>query len=226
MYQTKLNGQHHELGTSGFLYRSNKLMYDHATKSYWSTLKGQPVVGPLVGKGIKLKRSHVVTTTWGEWKRRHPKTTVLSLNTGHRRDYGEGVAYQKYFGTDKLMFGVPKTDDRLKNKDEVVALRVEDSQLAISAKYLQQHPVFQDSVGKQKFVILTDPSGANRVYETNGIEFKSWDGEATAVDSSGKNWTVSSDGLTLNTTKLNRLPAHRAFWFGWYAQFPETRLVK
>ena len=25
---------------------------------------------------------------------------------------------------------------------------------------------------------------------------------------------------------LERLPAHRAFWFGWYAQFPKTELVK
>jgi len=25
---------------------------------------------------------------------------------------------------------------------------------------------------------------------------------------------------------LKRLPAHRAFWFGWYAAYPQTRLVK
>ena len=25
---------------------------------------------------------------------------------------------------------------------------------------------------------------------------------------------------------LRRLPAHRAFWFGWYAAYPATRLVK
>lgn len=26
--------------------------------------------------------------------------------------------------------------------------------------------------------------------------------------------------------RLERLPAHRAFWFGWFAQYPETRLVR
>ena len=26
------------------------------------------------------------------------------------------------------------------------------------------------------------------------------------------------------TARLARLPANRAFWFGWYAQFPETEL--
>ena len=33
VYQTTVDDMHYELGTSGFLYRSNKLMYDHATKS-------------------------------------------------------------------------------------------------------------------------------------------------------------------------------------------------
>ena len=67
-------------------------MYDHATKSMWSTLTGSPVLGPLAGKAIELKTLHVVTTTWGERKKRHPGTTALSLETGHERDYGEGVA--------------------------------------------------------------------------------------------------------------------------------------
>ena len=56
------DGVHHELGTSGFLYRSNKLMYDKATKSLWWTITGEPVVGPLVGSGIRLEPLSVVTT--------------------------------------------------------------------------------------------------------------------------------------------------------------------
>lgn len=123
VYGTEYKGQHYELGTSGFLYRSNKLMYDHETKSMWSTIRGAPVIGPLVGKGIELKPLYVVTTTWGKWKQLHPETDVLSLRTGHTRDYGEGVAYRRYFATDRLMFTVPKLDDRLKNKDEVLIIR-------------------------------------------------------------------------------------------------------
>ena len=50
LYYTEHAGVNHALGTSGFLYRSNKLMYDQATQSLWSTMRGTPVVGPLVGK--------------------------------------------------------------------------------------------------------------------------------------------------------------------------------
>jgi hypothetical protein len=225
VYQAKFKGQHHELGTSGFLYRSNKLMYDHATKSFWSTLKGEPVVGPLVGKGIQLQREHVVTTTWGDWKRLHPETTVLSLNTGHERDYGEGVAYRDYFATHDLMFDVPKSDKRLRNKDEILGLRDDGNQLAISAAFLNKKPVYQSRVGNQSFVVVTDRSGANRVYEVGENQFKSLKGD-TVVDQAGGEWKVAESALIKGSTKLKRLPAHRAFWFGWVAQFPETRLVK
>lgn len=226
MYQTELDGKHYELGTSGFLYRSSKLMYDHETKSLWSTLQGVPVVGSLVGKDISLQQRYVVTTTWGQWKKRHPDTTVLSLDTGHNRDYGEGVAYRRYFATDKLMFKVPGQDKRLLNKDSVVALRDDDSQLAISAKFLAKHPVYSDKLGDQDLVVLTDESGANRVYDSGGIVFKSYDGENTAIDESGTQWTVNESELAAGTKSLSRLPAHRAFWFGWVSQFPNTRLVK
>ena len=229
LYEASAGGVHHELGTSGFLYRSNKLMYDHATKSLWSTFGGTPVVGPLVGKGIELASLHVVTSTWGEWKKRHPDSSVLSPDTGHERDYSEGAAYRDYFSNDRLMFGVPRLDSRLPNKAEVLALRaagkVEDS-LAIAAQYLANHPVYHNRVGAQSFVVLTDASGANRVYEAASPRLQSWDGQATARDASGRSWNVTEDRLSgPGGATLKRLPAHRAFWFGWYSAYPKTRLV-
>ena len=230
LYDATINGVHHELGTSGFLYRSNKLMYDHATKSLWSTLTGTPVVGPLVDKNIELKTLYVVTTTWKEWKKRHPDTTVLSLDTGHQRDYSEGAAYRNYFATDRLMFTVPKLDPRLPNKAEVLALRFTETpneQLAIAASFLATKPVYHDQVGQLNFVVLTDASGANRVYESRNVVFKSWNGDNMALDSNGGRWKVEESILSGPAGKiLERLPAHRAFWFGWYSAYPGTRLVK
>ncbi len=230
MYQTEFNGTHYELGTSGFLYRSNKLMYDEETKSLWSTLEGEPVVGSLVGKGIQLVPMYAVTTTWGQWKELHPDTTVLSLETGHDRDYGEGAAYRPYLSNDKLMFEVPLHDDRLKNKDQVLAIRLDEmtsQRLVIAAEFLTEHPVYHDQLGETKFVVLTDESGANRVYESGDIRFQTLDG-MTVTDSEGNPWQVTEPSLIQveSNRKLRRLPAHRVFWFGWYAQFPNTRLVK
>ena len=229
LYETEHDGIRHELGTSGFLYRSNKLMYDRATQSLWSTTLGEPVVGPLVGRGIALERGFVVTTTWGEWRRRHPDTLVLSLDTGHRRDYGEGVAYRDYFATDELMFSVPELDDRLPNKAEILALQFPDEderRTAISADFLAERPVFHHEVGSQRVVVLTDPTGANRVYDPRGLTFVDYDGDRTVTDAEGGRWTLEEAALKhADGRRLERLPAHRAFWFGWRAVHEDTELV-
>ena len=229
LYFTEHAGVNHALGTSGFLYRSNKLMFDQATSSMWSTMRGIPVVGPLVGKGIALDRGSVVTTTWGEWRRRHPDTRVLSLDTGHERDYGEGAAYRDYFATDEVMFPVPALDTRLKNKDEVFTVLLAahpDRPLAMSADFLAANPVHHDAIEGTALVVLTDPSGANRAYASEDVTFAAYDGDRTVQDDSGRSWTMDEHTLrSADGRVLHRLPAQRAFWFGWYSAFPHTSLV-
>ena len=51
-------------GSSGFLYRSNKLMFDRETDSLWNQFTGEPVTGPLANSGIKLKIRPVAITSW------------------------------------------------------------------------------------------------------------------------------------------------------------------
>ncbi|MEP1231151.1 MAG: DUF3179 domain-containing protein [Litorimonas sp.] len=230
LYETDAKGLSHKMGTSGFLYRSNKLMYDADTQSLWNTIKGEPVLGPLSGKDIALNHRSVVTTTWGKWKKLHPNTQVLSLNTGHNRDYGEGVAYHAYFSTDNLMFNTPYADQRLRNKQEVLALRFKNARhapVAISADFLKKNPVYSGQIGEQKYVVLTDETGANRVYDPQGVSFKNFDGNRAAIDDQGREWKVAESMLTgPDGIELKRLPYHRAFWFGWHATYPNSKLIK
>ncbi len=51
-YDSVVDGRHLVFGTSGLLYRSNKLMFDEDTRSLWNTFEGVPVVGSLVGSGF------------------------------------------------------------------------------------------------------------------------------------------------------------------------------
>jgi len=227
-YNTKVGNKNYDLGTSGFLYRSNKLMYDQATQSLWNTIEGTPVIGPLASHNIELKSHSVVTTTWGEWKKMHPNTKVLSLQTGHNRDYSEGAAYAKYFATDELMFNVPKLDRRLKNKEEVLIVRIDgykEDPLAISSTFLKKKKIYHDQINNQKFVVLTDKSGGNRVFESSNIIFKKIK-DQTVIDVDKNIWTISEDALTnANGDRLKRLPYHRIFWFAWYNAYPMTKLV-
>ena len=82
------NGEVYEFGTSGFLYRSNKLMYDRTTRTLWNQFTGEPVLGPLVGatdvegEPLRLSLLPIVLTTWEQWLAQHPETTVLDIETG------------------------------------------------------------------------------------------------------------------------------------------------
>ena len=234
-YDSVVGGRRRSFGTSGLLYRSNKLMFDEETMSLWSTLEGKPVVGPLVGSGLQMTAHAAVTTTWGEWRATHPKTTVLSLDTGHKRDYGEGAAYRDYFSNDRLYFEVSKKDRRLKNKAEVLVMQVrpaaggEPQPAAIEADFLARTPVFHFEAAGRRLLVVTTPKGANRVYALGGhdVVFQSRPVTGDLVDTAGRRWRQGEDALTLadGSIRMPRFVAQRAFWFGWYAQYPQTLLL-
>lgn len=235
-YDSVAGGKLRQFGTSGLLYRSNKLMFDEETMSLWSMLEGKPVVGTLVNTGLQLSSHAAVTTTWGEWRTEHPDTTVLSLDTGHKRDYREGAAYRDYFSHDRLYFQVPTTDTRLKNKAEVLAFRVRagvsgaGQPVAIAADFLKKAPVFHFEAAGRRFVVITTRAGANRLYDVSGhdVVFQSRAATGPLVDTAGRRWVQSETALVPESgggVTLPRVTAQRAFWFGWYAQFPDTLLV-
>ena len=79
LYDGRAGDAVYRFGTSGLLYRSNKLMYDRTTETLWNQFSGEPVWGPLAGRGIRLTPLPAVHTTWGEWRRAHPGSTVLDI---------------------------------------------------------------------------------------------------------------------------------------------------
>ena len=125
------------------------------------------------------------------------------------------------------MFPVRYRDRRLNNKQEVVALLLEGEAVAYDTAFLDKNPLHHDRVGSQPVVILTDRSGANRVYDATGVKFTRWNRKAKLTDGRGQSWKVSEEALTNRAGERRlRLPAHRAFWFGWHNQFPKSRLVR
>jgi hypothetical protein len=230
-YESTVGARRFTFGTSGLLYQSNKLMFDEESSSLWSTLEGRPVIGTLAGSDLQLRVLPVVTTTWGEWRAEHPDTTVLSLDTGFERDYSEGAAYRDYFSTDRLMFRVSRTDARLKNKAEVLVMLVGTGRapVAIAVDFLERNPVYQLDAGGRSLVVVTSPEGANRVYDTGGHRFGRRVPAGRIADAAGVFWKITEDALVLErdpTRRLPRVAAQRAFWFGWFAQFPSTILIK
>ena len=216
LFDGRVGPEVYRFGTSGLLYRSNKLMYDRNTRTLWNQFSGKPAWGPLVGEDIRLTVLPVVVTTWGDWYERHPDTTVLSINTGFVRDYGPGVAYNDYFNSPLTWFNVPVEDDRLAQKDNVYAVRVGEALTAYPIDLLAQRTFAQDEVGGLPIVVVATADGeGGRSYESGDVRFESADPETgTLTDAAGGVWTIREDSLLgPDGEVLPRLGGHNAYWF-------------
>ena len=235
MYSTNIDGERVEFGTSGMLYRSNKLMYDRKTHTLWNQFTGVPAAGPLAGTGIRLELLPVVTTTWGEWLKAHPDTTVLDVETGlypgrfYQSEWDSRSIYFRYRESPLTMFPVWQTSDAVTTKGPVIGLNIGGQAKAYPLEALLNQPVVNDELGGQPLVVVTTGPLGSRAYERGDRTFLLEEGDTadanTLTDNSGQLWHVEEDALVSvgnPSEQLSRLPSHNAYWFGWYSFYPDT----
>lgn len=227
------SGQILTFGTSGLLYRSNKLMVDRSTGTLWSNLTGEAVVGPLAAPldepAPRLELLPVTLTTWAEWRGRHPDTTALALEPERGRrwgfDYAPGAADRARAG---VSFPVWRKSARLDPKAEVYTLRVGAAAKAYPIERVLAEGVVHDLVGGEHLVLLAEPeSGAVRAYRRGGHSFRRA-ADGALVDEEGRPWRLTETALEppegAGLEPLPRLPGHVTFWFGWFGFFPDTEV--
>ncbi len=217
LYETKVQGRAKPFvfGSSGFLYRSNKLMFDRATLSLWNQFTGKPVTGKLADSGIELVQRPVVISRWDDWQNANPETQVLALETGFRRDYGSGVVYQDYFASKDLMFPAVSDQTRQKQKAYVFGIRRFGAAKAWPLGAFAKTPVINDSVADFPVVVLGDAdSRSARAYERGGLTFALKAGQL--ISSDGAVWQRGEEALlAADGRSLPRVAGHVAYWFAW-----------
>ncbi|MXW01301.1 MAG: DUF3179 domain-containing protein [Holophagales bacterium] len=215
-------------GTSGLLYRSNKLMFDHATHSLWSNLTGEAVVGERAAEGARLEMLPMTLTRWDAWRQRHPDTTIMrpdpasAQRSGYR--YIEGAADEARAGVE---FPVWRRSDALERNERIYALRIHGEAKAYPLDKLREEILIHDTLGGVPIVIVLDSaSGAVRAYERGDRRFRipgiAPVRQLRAED--GAVWRLAEEGMAPagGGDPLQRVPGHVAFWFGWYAFYPDT----
>lgn len=165
-----------EFGVSGRLYNSNVLMYDRGgdPESLWSQIQAQGVTGPAAGQPLQGLPHEL--TTWQSWLRRHPQTSVLSVNTGHTRNYRESPYADYLVDSQSLMFPVNRRDDRLPPKTPVLGVLTGKSSLAIPLTMFRGRArVLQQRIDGRPFTVEYHPdSNSVRVTEAaDGIQWMS-----------------------------------------------------
>jgi len=197
------DGVVYDFGSSGFLFRSNKLMYDRQTRTLWNQLTGEPVLGELVGTGVKLEILPIVLTTWASWLEQHPDTQVLDRNTGFNRPYDVGSAYGDYFSATETMFPVWQRNDLV-----VVALN---------------GPVSVEGQSRRIGPVTYIAGSEVRAYNRGDHTFTTGPSIDVLMDERGRQWQVTEAALIgPDGEEAMRLGGHLAYWFGWFAFFPDT----
>ncbi|MEM8699034.1 MAG: DUF3179 domain-containing protein [Pseudomonadota bacterium] len=203
-------------GSSGFLYRSNKLMFDRGTHTLWNQFTGKPVIGPLTESGIELRQRPIAIATWADWRAMNPETKVITLKTGFRRDYGSGVVYNEYFASPDLMFPTNTDQTRLRQKDYVFGIRRFGGAKAWALDAFEGGRVLNDTLAGQDLVLIGEAHGRTvRAYERQGQTFTAGR-DATEILDRGKVWQVTEEAiLGPDGSRLPRVAGHIAYWFAW-----------
>jgi hypothetical protein len=247
------DGNLYTFGSSGFLYRSNKLMYDRQTNTLWIHMTGAPVVGELAGSDIRLTVLPMVLTRWEDWVDQHPGTLVMALETGYERFYTPGAAYGDYFESENPLFPVWQRSESLPDKARIFAIQIDGIAKAYPLEILFAEEVVNDLLLDTPLVLVAgrgeiivegrslrsaiesgDLEGARVRYESGGEVraylshtevFEPGSEPGQLLDSKGGSWRITEEALLGPEGQVfDRMPGHLAYWFGWFAFFPHTQV--
>ena len=159
-------------GISGLLYQSDVLFYDHQTESLWSQLEMKAVTGQMIETKLGIFPS--VLATWGEWKREHPNTLVLSKDTGSVRNYDRDP-YEGYENSFSLFFPINHKSSRFHPKEKVLIVFSGDITKAYPFSELKKvKGSFEDKVGNQSVVIHFKDGSYVKASDKSGNPVKSF----------------------------------------------------
>lgn len=203
--------------SSGLLRRSNKLMQQVGADVLWQQMSGTALNGP--EQGTVLTQVTVETTTWKDWRGRHPSTEVVATpdpaqfpSTSYR--YLPLDAYASYDRDGGAWSPVLVPPRGLPLKATVVGVRSADgAALAVDVAAIGRSgpTLIAWSGGAVTAVVAAPGPGGARIYDATTVTARV-PGPVT-LRNSDHEIAVLDDG-----TVLPAMPTDRAYWFAWYGE--------
>jgi hypothetical protein len=240
-FDRRLDGQVYEFGTSGLLRNSDLVMYDRTTESLWQQLTGEALAGDMVGQRLTFLPSSIVS--FADFRQAYPHGIVLSRDTGFGRSYGRNP-YGGYdtIGESPFLFD-GELDGRLPAMERVVAVALNDVDVAYPLSVLSEVHVIDDTHGGVDLVVWHLPGassalGASVIAEAEDVggtgvfdphldgrklSFRFEDG-AIVDEETGSTWNVLGQAVDgpLAGNSLTPIIHGNHFWFAWAAFKPAT----
>lgn len=241
-YDLKLEDKTLSLDFYG-LYSAVVALYDRETETVWAQASGEGMLGPLAGK--KLKSQPLLDTTWGEWKKLHPDTLVMSGDTPFARFYRpkdrpENRDY-KSFPAPFFAPTLRRGDKRLPPFDKVLGVAVTGDGEKVTrraypvAALKEAGAALNDTVDGQPIAVFFNPEvvsafAVSRVLEGQTLTFEArkldTGGEGIFDKETGTRWSLEGRGESgpLAGKQLTPVESHLSQWYGWAAFYPETTI--
>lgn len=237
-WDRKINGEITEFGVSGLLYNSNVIPYDKNTDSYWTQMGLICIRGDL--KGQKVTTVPVIETTWATWKEMFPETKVISSQTGYYSNY-RNYPYirngEDYRESDFLIFPITNYDNRMRRKEKVHGLIIDESAKAYPISSFDREietindilnltPVVVAGSSQKHFAV----SFIRTVEDGTVLEFSPVQGLLPIVmqDNEGTTWDVFGNGVEgpRKGSRLRQVESFDAYWFAWGTFYPDIDIYK
>ncbi len=203
-FDRRVGGRMLAFGTTGKLRRSDLVMYDRQTESWWQQFGGEALVGRYTG--TRLQRLPARIVAWRDFARAHPGARVLTRETGFDRSYGTNP-YAGYDDVDSPPLFPVRGDERLPPKERVVYVERGGESVAVPYSLLAR-----------KRTLRADLAGRELVFRWRG-------GVASALDAA--EIASGRDVGAADVTENGRPVAFsEPFWFALAAFDPDVRLVR
>ncbi len=179
VFDRRLDGRVLDFGTTGKLRKSDLVMWDRQTESWWQQFSGRGIVGEMSGKVLERVPASIVA--FEDFRRAYPRAPVLSRRTGHVRAYGNNP----YRGYDRIddqpfLFFDP-VDERLPPMERVLNVSVADTHRLYPFSLLKKRPVINDTVADVPVVVFSR-MGTLSVLDASEIKNSRTVASATAYD--------------------------------------------
>ena len=235
-WDRNIDGQNTTFGVSGLLFNSNLIPYDRKTDSNWSQIRMDCVNGELINEVVATH--FLVELPFGLFKEMYPNAMVVNTNTGHSRDY-DRYPYDDYkINNNKLLFSVSHDDDRLPQKERVLALMEGDKAKAFAfSLFPGSEPTILYETFQNESILVVGAENRNYIVayrrETSDgtlLEVTPVLNDLPAImqDQQGNKWDIFGVAIE-GPRKGERLPELRAFigyWFSFGTFYPGLELVR
>lgn len=156
-FDRRLDGKILDFGTTGKLRKSDMVMYDRQTESWWQQFLGEGIVGEMTGKTLKIIPSRL--ESFANFKKRAPEGEVLVPTHPGMRNYGANP----YAGYDTAAFPFLYQGDMPKGINPMVRVIVVDGK-AWSLPLLRE----KQTITKDDITLSWQP-GQNSALDTRSI---------------------------------------------------------